>query len=63
VYTEVVKKKELERRLLLLGWWFLKHGKKHDIWTNGNSIEVLPRHNEVNERLAKAILRNAEKEK
>lgn len=52
-----MKKKELEKRLKELGWSFLRHGGGHDIWTNGKRKEQIPRHPEVDERLAKAILR------
>lgn len=42
-----------------LGWWFLRHGGNHDVWTNGKETEPIPRHNEVNELLAKKILKKA----
>lgn len=42
-----------------LGWWFLRHGSNHDVWTNGKETEPIPRHNEVNELLAKKILKKA----
>jgi len=38
---------------------FFRHGKRHDIWTDGEREEAIPRHNEINEKLAKAILRRA----
>ncbi|MBF0492650.1 MAG: type II toxin-antitoxin system HicA family toxin [Deltaproteobacteria bacterium] len=56
-----MKRKELEAKLSQLGWWFKKHGGSHDIWTNGEYIETVPRHKEINEYTAKGILRNAEK--
>ena len=56
-----MKKKELERKLNKLGWWFKTHGGNHDIWTNGEAIEAVPRHSEINEFTARAILRNAGK--
>jgi mRNA interferase HicA len=49
----------LERRLKELGWRFLRHGGKHDVWTNGSEFEYIPRHKEINERLARKILRSA----
>ena len=55
-----MKRKELEKRLKKKGWRLLRHGKKHDIWTDGSQEEPVPRHNEINERLAKKILRKAE---
>jgi mRNA interferase HicA len=47
----------LERTLRQLGWYFLRHGGKHDVWTNGAREEAIPRHTEINEKLAQAILR------
>jgi predicted RNA binding protein YcfA (HicA-like mRNA interferase family) len=56
-----MKRREVEKKLKNLGWWFKEHGARHDIWTNGEEIETIPRHNEINEFTAKSILRNAEK--
>ena len=58
-----VKKRDLERRLLACGWRFLRHGSRHDVWTDGEGEEYVPRHAEVNEQLARAILRKACKER
>ena len=41
------------------GWRFLRHGANHDVWTDGQREEAIPRHREVNERLAQAILKRA----
>jgi hypothetical protein len=30
--------------------------RRHDVWSNGESQEAVPRHAEINERLALAIL-------
>ncbi len=54
-----MKRKDLERDLLKLGWWFKRHGGAHDIWTNGDLNKPIPRHNEINEGLVKKILRDA----
>ena len=40
-------------------WRFLRHGAKHDVWTDGERQEPVPRHTEINEKLARAILRRA----
>ena len=56
-----VKRKKLENQLKELGWWFLRHGRNHDIWTDGNRQEPIPRHNDINEKLAHTILRKAQK--
>lgn len=54
-----MKKRDLEIRLKEAGWYFLRHGGNHDVWTNGVDTEPVPRHNEINEILAKKILRRA----
>jgi len=54
-----MKKKELEKRLQKLKWWLDRHGANHDVWTNGEISEMVPRHREVNEILAKKILKKA----
>lgn len=59
VYACLVKKRELEKSLRKLGWELLRHGGAHDIWTDGERQEAVPRHPEINERLARAILRRA----
>jgi mRNA interferase HicA len=63
VYTAPVKRRELERRLIECGWRFLRSGSRHDVWSNGERDEAIPRHNEINEVLARAILRRACKER
>ncbi|MHC4471217.1 MAG: type II toxin-antitoxin system HicA family toxin [Planctomycetota bacterium] len=54
-----MRRRELERELSKLGWWLLRHGRRHDVWTDGEAEEYVPRHREVNERLARSILRRA----
>ena len=54
-----MKRRELEEVLRQLGWRFLRHGAKHDVWTDGERQEPIPRHIEINEKLARAILRRA----
>ena len=51
-----MKRKKLENELKMLGWWFLRHGGNHDVWTDGNRQEPIPRHSEINEKLARSIL-------
>ena len=55
-----MKKRDLEKKLRNLGWWLDHHGGNHDIWTNGTITNQIPRHVEVNELLAKSILKKAE---
>lgn len=54
-----MKKRDLEKKLSELGWWFLRHGGSHDTWTNGEIQNFIPRHNEISENLAKSILKEA----
>lgn len=52
-----MKKKDLVKRLENGGFVFERHGSNHDVYSKGNIKETIPRHNEINERLAKAILK------
>lgn len=54
-----MKKRDLEKQLSELGWWFDSHGGSHDHWTNGKIFECVPRHKEIKENLAKKILKTA----
>ena len=56
-----MKRREVERQLRALDWRFVRHGGKHDVWTDGTREEALPRHAEINEKLAHAILHRARK--
>jgi mRNA interferase HicA len=38
------------------GWSFSRHGNNHDIYRKGDKQEAVPRHKEINEILARAIL-------
>jgi len=55
-----MKKKALEKRLKKYGWWLDRHGSNHDIWTNGEVSEPIPRHPEINEMLSRKIFKKAE---
>lgn len=46
-----------------LGWRFLRGGGRHDVWTDGEREEAIPRHREINEQLARSILRRIQKER
>lgn len=52
-----MKQRELIKKLQSAGFEFDRHGGNHDIYKRGGDEEKIPRHREVNERLAKAILR------
>lgn len=57
VYIVDVKRRELERKRSQAGWFLLRHGGNHDVWTNGREEEAVPRHSEINENLARKILK------
>ncbi|HEV7768882.1 MAG TPA: type II toxin-antitoxin system HicA family toxin [Thermoanaerobaculia bacterium] len=59
VHCEQLKRRDLEKRLTECGWRFHRSGGRHDVWTDGEREEAVPRHREINERLAQAILRRA----
>lgn len=52
-----MKQKDLVRRLENGGFVFDRHGAGHDIYVRGTQRETVPRHKEINEQLARAILR------
>lgn len=54
-----MKRAVLVRKLESSGWYLLRNGANHDIYTNGERIEVIPRHKEINEKLAMTILKRA----
>ena len=58
VYNRM-KRRVLEKKLRECGWSFLRHGGRHDLWAKGRFVEAIPRHVEINDRLAQAIVRRA----
>ena len=52
-----MKRRELIKKLENAGWYLLRNGGNHDIYTNGKDIEPIPRHPDINEQLAKKIIR------
>lgn len=55
-----MKQKDLIRLLEKNGWWKVREGANHMIYTNGQESEAIPRHKELKENLAKAIIRRRE---
>lgn len=53
----LLKRKDLIRRLEKNGWYLARNGANHDIYTDGTYCETIPRHMELNENLAKAIIK------
>ncbi len=52
-----MKQKDLLKRFAAHGWWMLRQGGSHIVMTNGSDIETVPRHREINEQLANAIIK------
>lgn len=52
-----LKRRDLIRLLEKNGWYLLRSGANHDIYTNGAKSEPIPRHSELKELLAKSIIR------
>ncbi|HIX99972.1 type II toxin-antitoxin system HicA family toxin [Faecalicatena contorta] len=52
-----MKRRDLIKKLEDGGFVFERHGSSHDVYTRGDEQETVPRHNEIDERLARAILR------
>lgn len=52
-----MKQKDLVKRLEEAGFVFYKHGGNHDIYIRDGQTEIIPRHREINELLAKTILK------
>ena len=52
-----MKRRDLIKKLEQRGWYFLRAGSNHDIYTDGKRIEPIGRHTEIDEDLAKKILK------
>lgn len=57
MYNKIMKRKDLIKRLEKAGFTLERHGGNHDVYSRGKDKEVIPRHSEINENLAKSILR------
>lgn len=52
-----MKTKDLVKLLERNGWKFERHGANHDMYVKGNEREMIVRHRETDELLAKAIIK------
>ena len=52
-----MKQRELLKLFKNAGWYFLRDGGNHEIYTDGKNIVAIPRHSEINERLAKGLIK------
>ena len=53
----IMKQRDLIKKLQNAGFRFVRHGGAHDIYKRGQEEEKIPRHKEINEKLARAILK------
>lgn len=61
-YNSNVRREHMKRRELLklfetAGWYLKRNGGNHDVYTDGKNSEAIPRHSEINERLAKGLIK------
>ncbi len=54
-----MKRRELIRKLEEMGCFLVRHGGSHDWYTNPETkqSQPVPRHSEINENLAKSIIK------
>ena len=52
-----MKRRDLIKLLEENGWYLKRNGDNHDLYTDGNRWEPIPRHSEINEKLAQVIIR------
>lgn len=52
-----MKQRDFIKKLEDGGFVFERHGSNHDVYVRGAEREEVPRHKEIDERLAKAVLR------
>ena len=50
-----MKQKDLINLFKRNGWWLVRQGSNHMVFTNGSESETVPRHKESNRVLAKAL--------
>ena len=48
------------KKLEFAGFGFKRHGGNHDVYVRGSDEEQVPRYKEIDERLARAIIRKWE---
>ena len=53
-----MKRRDFEKKLKEAGFEFKEHGGNHDTYKRGTETAQVPRHKEINEHLARRILRD-----
>lgn len=51
------KRADLIKLLEKNDWYLKRNGRDHDLYTNGKDTETIPRHREIKENLARAIIK------
>ncbi|WP_034487890.1 type II toxin-antitoxin system HicA family toxin [Butyrivibrio fibrisolvens] len=52
-----MKQRDLVKLFEKAGFEFERHGGSHDVYKRGSDEEQIPRHREINEQLAKGLIR------
>lgn len=52
-----MKQRDLIKIFEKNGWWKLREGANHIVYTNGKACEPIPRHREIKEGTAKSIIK------
>lgn len=52
-----MKQRDLIKLFEKNGWTFYRNGGNHDVYIKGKNVESIPRHREVNEQLAKSLIK------
>ena len=52
-----MKQRDLVKKLEAAGFHFERHGGNHDVYVRLSDVEQVPRHKELTEILARAIIR------
>ena len=55
-----MKRRDLIKELESKGFYLLRNGADHDIYTNGSIEMPVPRHKEINKWTAQGIIKQAE---
>lgn len=52
-----MKRGELLKLFKEAGWYFLRNGANHEIYTDGKNQEAIPRHPDIKENLARGLIK------
>lgn len=55
--NHLVQRHKVEKRFKDNGWYFVRHGSNHDIWSNGKTKTQLPRHPKFSDKLYNALIK------